>query len=128
MNDKPDGRYPGTIQHAYVAEDNWNAGEYVLKLDVDLEGGGAVTCRQALSADDKKSESKRDSVLRELGLSLPLKSADLAALRTKSIDVNLKTSPKGRQNAYISTPMEERILSPEEVDALARADDDDIPF
>ena len=123
MSDKADGRYPGTIVHAYVAEDQFDAGNYVLKLDVNLEGGGAVTCRQALKESEK---DKRGQVMRALELPYPFKSADLAALKNRSIDVNLKTSAKGNQNAYVATMREERVLSPEEVDALGL--DDDIPF
>lgn len=123
---KPDGTYPGIIAHAYVAEDQWNKGAHVLKLDVNLEGGGAVTCRQSMMADDKEKKSKRDSVLKVLGLSWPCKSADLLELAGRGIDVNLKTSAKGNQNAYVATQIEERVLSPEELDALGA--DDDIPF
>lgn len=133
---KPDGRYPGTIVQAYVAEDVFDAGEYVLKLDVNLQGGGAVTCRQALKESEKE---KRGQVLRALGIAWPLRSADIAALDGKAIEVNLKTSPKGNQNAYVATMREERILTPEEVDAMgttttltnAAGDpiaEDDIPF
>jgi len=120
---KPDGRYPGTIVNVYVAEDVFDAGQYVIKLDVNLEDGGAVTCRQAL----KHSEAdKRDAVLRELGLSYPFKSVELPALAGRAIDINLKTSKKGNQNAYVATMREERVLTPEEIDALAVPND--LPF
>jgi len=123
LSSKPDGTYPGLIVSAYVAEDGWEKGEYVLKVDVNLEGGGAVTCRQAL----KQSEAtKRGAVLRELGLPYPFKSADLLALKGRGIDVNLKTSAKGNQNAYIATMREERVLTPEELDELGEASE--VPF
>ncbi len=120
---KPDGTYPGTIAAAYVAEDGWDKGKYVLKLDVNLEGGGAVTCRQQL----KESEAeKRGQVLKVLGLPFPFKSSDLAALAGAGIDVNLKTSAKGNQNAYVATMREEKVLTPEQVDAMGK--EDDLPF
>jgi len=124
---KPDGRYPGAIVCAYVAEDVFDAGQYVLKLDVNLEGGGAVTCRQALKDSER---DKRDGVLRALGLSFPLKSADIAAIAGRAIDVNLQTSKHGNQNAYVATMREERVLTPEEIDAMwaASVAADDIPF
>jgi hypothetical protein len=121
---KPDGRYQGTIAHAYVAEDGFDAGEYVLKLDVNLQPDGAVTCRQPL----KESEaSKRDAVLKELGLTFPIKASELGGLKGHELDVNLKTSKKGNQNAYVATMKEERILTAEEIDALVQRDSD-IPF
>lgn len=127
MSNREDGTYPGKISHAYVAEDQWEKNEYVLKLDVNIDGGGAVSCRQSLASGDKDKKAKRDSVLKELELPYPFRSSDLADLKDRTIDVNLKTSPKGRQNAYVSTQREERVLTAEEVDALATAGDD-IPF
>jgi hypothetical protein len=126
LSDKADGTYPGTIVHAYVAEDQWDPGQYVLKLDVNLEGGGAVTCRQQLKDSEKE---KRDQVMRALGLTYPFKSADLIAIERNGIDVNLHTSKKGagRQNAYVATMREERVLTAEEIDALADAKED-VPF
>jgi hypothetical protein len=127
LSAREDGTYPGNIVAAYVAEDQWAEGEYVLKLDVNLEGGGAVTCRQSLSSGEKKVKDKRDSVLRSLELAYPFGSADLAGLTGRSIDVNLKTSAKGRQNAYIATAREERVLSPEELDKVFTGRDE-LPF
>jgi hypothetical protein len=122
---RPDGRYPGKIVHAYVAEDGFDAGEYVLKLDVNIDDGGAVTCRQSL----KESEaSKRDAVMREVGISFPIKASQLGELSGREIDVNLKTSKKGNQNAYVATMREERVLTAEEIDAIGQPTNDDIPF
>ncbi len=123
LTSRADGTYPGKIVSAYVAEDGWEKGEYVLKIDVNLEGGGAVTCRQPLKDSEK---TKRGSVLRELGFSYPFKSSDLLALAGQAIDVNLKTSAKGNQNAYVAVVREERVLTPEEIDALG--DPADLPF
>lgn len=125
MSDRPDGTYPGTIAHAYVAEDRFDAGQYVLKLDVNLEGGGAVTCRQAL----KESEAeKRAQVMKALELPFPFKATDLAFIAGRVIDINLKTSKKGNQNAYIATMRDDRVLTAEEIDALGMVADDSIPF
>lgn len=123
MTDKADGRYPGNIVSAYVTEDPYEAGQHVLKLDVDLEDGGAVTCKQPLKDSEAK---KRGEVCKALGIPFPFKSTDLAGLRGKGIDVNLKTSPKGNQNAYVATMREERVLTPEEIDAMGH--DDALPF
>lgn len=136
MTSRADGTYPGTIAHAYVAEDGFDKGQYVLKLDVNLEGGGAVTCRQALKESEKE---KRGLVLRVLELPYPFRSADLSALKGKGIDVNLKTSKFGNQNAYVATMREDRVLTPEEIDAMGAPGvltdasgepiaEDDIPF
>jgi len=125
LSDRPDGTYPGTIVHSYVAEDRFDAGQYVLKLDVNLEGGGAVTCRQPL----KESEAeKREQVMKALELPFPFKATDLSFIDGRTISVNLKTSAKGNQNAYIATMREERILTAEEIDAMAMVPDDNIPF
>ena len=120
MSDKPDGTYPGTIAHAYVAEDRFDAGQYVLKLDVNLVGGGAVTCRQALKESEKE---KRGQVMKALELPFPFKSTDLAFISGRVIDVNLKTSAKGNQNAYVATMREERVLTAEEIDAMGTESD-----
>jgi len=125
LSERADGKYQGTIAHAYVAEDQFNEGSYVLKLDVNLEGGGAVTCRQSLDNDDK---GRRNGVLKELGLSYPFASAELTGLTGREIDINLKTSAKGRQNAYVSTQREERVLTPEEIDRKLSGGSSDIPF
>lgn len=121
---KPDGTYPGQIAAVYVAEDQWDAGKYVLKLDVNLEGGGAVTCRVKLSGGKEEIE-RRDAALNVLGLPWPFKSADLGPVKGQGVDVRLKTSVKGRQNAYLATYREERVLTPEEVDAALG---DELPF
>lgn len=125
MSDRPDGTYPGTIAHAYVAEDRFDEGQYVIKLDVNLEGGGAVTCRQALKESEKE---KRDQVMKALELPFPFKSTDLAFIAGRTIDINLKTSKKGNQNAYVATMREERVLTAEEIDALGTVADGNIPF
>ena len=39
------------------------------------------------------------------------------------IDVNLKTSAKGNQNAYVATMREERVLTAEEIDAMGTESD-----
>lgn len=127
MSDRPDGTYPGNVVNAYVAEDQWEKGQLVLKLDVNLEGGGVVTCRQPLGDDDKDKKAKRDSVLRALGIAWPFRSGDVRALSGKGIDVNLKTSAKGRQNAYVATQFEERVLTDDEIDARVGAEND-VPF
>lgn len=126
MSDKPDGRYQATIVAAYVAEDQWEKNAYVLKLDVNVEGGGAMTCRVKL-ADSGEEKDRRDAALRELDLPWPFKSADLAKLSGRGVDVNLKTSQKGRQNCYLATAMPEKILSPEEVDAII-GNQSELPF
>ncbi len=128
MSNRADGTYPGSIVAAYVTEDSWNKGEYVLKLDVNLEGGGAVTCRVKLSASDTKEQRRRDGTLKELGLPYPFKSDSLLDLPGKGIDVRLKTSAKGNQNAYVASPFDERVLTPEEIDAAMSGANDEIPF
>ena len=126
---KPDGRYPGKIVHAYLAEDVFDAGKYVLQLNVNLDGGGAVTCRQPIKNDEYE---RRDQVLKALGLTYPFTSKELAELDGKGIEVNLKTSPKGKQNAYVATVREGRVLTAEEIDALMAdaqtAINSDVPF
>jgi len=112
---KPDGQYKGTIVSAYVAEDGWDKGEFVLKVEVDLIDGDAVTCRQSLK--DSESE-KRDKVLKVLGINWPFKFPDLKALTGNETTINLKTSAKGNQNAYVATAREERVLTEDEVNAL----------
>jgi len=115
LTSRADGNYKGAIVSAYIAEDGFDAGEFVLKLDVNLEDGGAVTCRQALK--DSEAE-KRDKVLKALGLPWPFKFPMLKAIAGNVIGVNLKTSAKGNQNAYVATARDERVLTEDEVNAI----------
>ena len=120
---RADGTYKATIVSAYIAEDGFDAGEFVLKLDVNIEDGGAVTCKQPL----KESEAeKRGQVVKALGIPWPFKFPHLKALTGQETRVNLKTSAKGNQNAYIATVREERVLTEDEVNAMFERGD--LPF
>lgn len=126
---RPDGTYDGKVFQAYLATDSFNEGEYVLKLDCEFADGGTATCRHPLKTEDNAAKERRESLMKELDLPWPFKSSDLAGLKDRAVRIRLKTSDRGqrRQNAYIATNREERVLTPEEVDALASARDD-IPF
>lgn len=128
MSERADGTYPATIVSAYVIEDQWDEGEYVIKIDANLDGGGAVTAQAKMAAGDAKTQARRDAVLKELGLTWPCKSKDLAAIVGREVRINLKTSAKGRQNAYIATARPEVVLTPEQLDAMADNSDSDLPF
>lgn len=123
---RPDGFYTGTITGARIEEDSFNDGGMVVVFTVDVDGD-EYDCRHPDGSGDAKARERCEQVFAHLDLEFPKAMLDLSPCVGKEVRIRLKQNLKAtRQNAYIATSKQGRVLTTDEINR--RLNDDAVPF